>query len=199
MWQIGLSKGLGREIEAIPPLGPDSSTLSLDFLCNYWTISHYHYLNSIVFPSEIPFQQCIIHPSAPREFQIRAFMSRNMIISISHPLEQLQIWEIIIGIAWFNHVLWDIHSEFWSTCKNPGHNPSSVTILSCTDFTGSNNKPKWWFLGLTLWSSKLGSGGRSCNRPISSLQCPSAHRALMDLLKGTQGDRSLLNAWVEML
>ncbi len=30
---IGLSENLGREIEAIPPLGPDLSILFLDFPC----------------------------------------------------------------------------------------------------------------------------------------------------------------------
>ena len=41
----------------------------------------------------MPFQWCIIRPGALGGFRIRAILSRNTIISVSHPPRQLLTWE----------------------------------------------------------------------------------------------------------
>src|SRR5258705_1085015 len=51
-----------------------------------------HDLNGVVFLSEIPFQRCIIRPRALGGFRIRAIISRNKRISVSHPPRQLLTW-----------------------------------------------------------------------------------------------------------
>jgi len=101
----------------------------------------------------MPFQRCIIRPGALGGFRIRAILSRNKIISITHPPRQLRTWEYYRQ----NRTI-KLHfmRRQWRALEY---------FPKIWDFI----PPQTGLLRSMLRPLNLGPGGRSYNKPISCL------------------------------
>src|SRR5258707_4924413 len=91
----------------------------------------------------MPFQRCIIRPGALGGFRIRAILSRNKIISITHPPRQLRTWEYYrqnrtVKLDFMRHQ-WQALECFW---KSNQKNTLITGFQTCNEHgTSGGSKP----------------------------------------------------------